>query len=413
MRFATRYRSLLASGACCFFAAPALAAQPGADGVADMFSKGDVTLDLRYRYEYVDEDGFDEAANASTLRSRITFQSAAYAGISFLAELSNVSYVGDDDFNSTENGKIQYPVVPDPKGTEANQAWLKYGWKEVSGIFGRQRILQDNQRFIGDVAWRQNEQTFDGFRAQWLANTGLSLDYAYVYKVNRIFGPDDSNAQPAEWDGDNNIIRLEYKFLQQHSIVGFAYLLDIDDRSRWSPNLSVNNSTDSYGIRYSGAIGPFTASASYAQQTDAGDSALDYEADYFSVEGEGTFSGIKGTLGYEVLGANNGVGFKTPLATLHKFQGWADKFVVTPAAGIQDMYIGISGNVGPVNLAAIWHDFQADQGSDDFGSEIDLQATWPVNTLWTLQLKYANFESDDSALYQDTQKAWVTVQFKI
>jgi hypothetical protein len=413
MEFTSKYRAFVAGSLFWLTALPAIADQPATDGIASMFEQGDVSFDFRYRYEYVDEDGFEKDANASTLRSRVTFQSAVYEGFSFLTEFNNVSYIGDDDFNSTENGKTQYPVVPDPKGTEVNQVWLKYKLESLSGTYGRQRIVQDNQRFIGDVAWRQNEQTFDGFRAEWLSNVGLALDYAYVYDVNRIFGPDDSDAQPAEWHGNNNFIRLEYKFLEKHSLVGFGYLLDIDDRSRWSPNLSVNNSTDSYGVRYTGAFGPVSANASYAWQTDAGDSNLDYDADYYMVEGEGTMFGIKGTLGYEVLGSDNGVGFKTPLATLHKFQGWADKFLVTPADGIQDLYAGVSGNVGPVNLAAIWHDFQAEQGSADFGSEIDLQATWPVNKLWTLQLKYANFDTDDSTRYKDTQKAWMTVQFKI
>ena len=50
--------------------------------------------------------------------------------------------------------------------------------------------------------------------------------------------------------------------------------------------------------------------------------------------------------GYEVLeGApTGGLAFVTPLATLHKFQGWADKFLATPASGIEDAYIAVFGN---------------------------------------------------------------------
>jgi Alginate export len=413
MSLTIKHRSLLVAGIWWVVALPTYADVPLVDGVDDMITKGDLSLDMRYRYEYVDQANFDDDAKASTLRSRITFQSAVYVGFSFLAEGSNVAYIGADDFNSTENGKTQYPVVADPKGTEVNQAWLKYGWEEFSGIYGRQKILYDDQRFIGDVAWRQNEQTFDGFRAGWISDLGLSLDYAYVDSVNRIFGPDNSNAQPAEWHGNNNFVHLEYKLGENQSIVGFAYLVDIDNRSRWSPNVTVNNSTDSYGLRYSGTFGAFSASASYACQSDAGDSNLDYDANYYMAEGGATFFGVKGTLGYEVLGSDNGVGFKTPMATLHKFQGWADMFLNTPADGIEDLYIGVAGNLGPVNLAATWHDFQADKGSDDFGSEIDLAATWPINEMFSLQLKYANFNADHSASYEDTQKAWVTVQFKI
>jgi alginate export protein len=413
MQLSIKHCSILAGLGLCLAPVSSLAENAPAQGFTEMFSKGKVGVDFRYRYEYVDENGFDDEAKASTLRSLLTFESAQYAGFSLLTQLANVAYIGPDDFNSTENGKTQYPVVPDPKGTQVNQAWLKYSHSNASGTFGRQRIVLDNQRFVGDVGWRQNDQTFDGLHSQWLVSSALSLEYAYVYRVNRIFGPHNSTAQPAEWRGDNHFVHMKYTFLENHSIVGFAYLLDIDDRTGWSPNSSVNNSTDSYGVRYSGVFGAFALNASYAYQTDAGDSYLDYEADYYSVEGAATFSGVTATLGYEVLGSDNGVGFKTPLATLHKFQGWADKFLVTPAEGIEDLYIGVAGKLGPVKLAATWHDFQAEQGSQDYGSELDLAATWPVNEAWNLQLKYANFSADNSASYEDTQKVWLTVQFKI
>ena len=118
-------------------------------------------------------------------------------------------------------------------------------------------------------------------------------------------------------------------------------------------------------------------------------------------------------LGYEVLGGDNGVGFKTPYATLHKFQGWADKFLTTPGDGIEDLYVGLTGKLGPVNLGGFYHDFQAEDSSDDFGTELNLVGTWPVNKMLTLQLKYASFSTDNKARFSDTDKAWMTVQFKI
>ncbi|MBE9539218.1 MAG: hypothetical protein IMF06_09065, partial [Proteobacteria bacterium] len=114
----------------------------------------------------------------------------------------------------------------------------------------------------------------------------------------------------------------------------------------------------------------------------------------------------------EVLGAGDGVGFKTPLATLHKFQGWADKFLGTPGDGIEDVYVGVNGKLGPVKLAAIYHDFSAEDSKADFGTEIDLVATWPINKQFSIQAKYAAFDSD-SVRYTDTDKAWVTLQLKL
>jgi hypothetical protein len=115
--------------------------------------------------------------------------------------------------------------------------------------------------------------------------------------------------------------------------------------------------------------------------------------------------------GYEVLGSDNEVGFKTPLATLHKFQGWADMFLSTPYDGVEDLYGSVGGKVGPVKLAAVYHDFQAEDSSEDFGTEVDLVATWPVMKGLTLQAKYATFNSD-SDRYSDTDKVWLSAQYK-
>jgi hypothetical protein len=386
------------------------------DGFSEALSKavseGSAKVDFRYRFENVDDDAFAKDANASTLRSRLTFQSGTVGGFSGLLEFDNVTYVGSDDFNSTENGKVDRPVVADPKGTEVNQAWVKYGTENLSGIYGRQRILHGSQRFVGGVAWRQNEQTYDGLRAQWGEASNLHLDYAYVYNINRVFGPDDSAAQPANWKGNNHLVRLDWKMGDNHTLSGFIYALEIDERGAWSSNKSVNNSTDTYGVDYSGNLGPVAVKAAYATQSDAGDSDLDYDADYYMLEGAMSSAGISGKLGYEVLGADNGVGFKTPLATAHKFQGWADKFLTAPGDGIEDLYLGVTGNLGPVKLGAFYHDFSAEDSSEDFGTEWDLVGTWPISKQFSTQLKYANFSSD-SDRYSDAQKVWVTLQLKL
>lgn len=386
------------------------------ESVSEQFSKaiseGSVKLDLRYRFENVDDDAFDKDANASTLRSRITVQSGMVGAFSALAEFDNVSHIGSDNYNSTANGVTDRPVVADPKGTDINQAWLRYGNADAYGAYGRQRIIHGNQRFVGGVAWRQNEQTYDGFRLYHQDASGLTLDYAYVYNINRIFGPDDSSVQPADHHGENHFARVDYTFAENHTLSGFIYALDIDEDSNYAAGKTVGNSSDTYGIEYAGKFGPLGAKASFARQSDAGDSNLDYEADYYMLEADVSIGGLKPKLGYEVLGSDNNVGFKTPYATLHMFQGWADKFLNTPNDGIEDLYLGVTGKLGPVQLGAFYHDFSAEDGSEDFGSEVDLVGTWPMNKHFTGQLKYANFSSD-SDRYSDAQKVWVTLQLKL
>lgn len=378
-----------------------------------LFSDGKTSFDFRYRYEHVDVDSAIRDADASTLRSRLTFQSGVYQGLSFLGEFDDVTTIGDDDYNSTANGNTQYPVVADPEGTEVNQAYLNFKSGSASGSYGRQRILHGSQRFIGGVGWRQNEQTYDGLRAQVTTETGLAFDYAYVYNVNRIFGPDDGPAQPANHDGDSHFLLVDYKVSDAHSFSAFGYLMDIEENENYAAGKTSSNSSDTYGLEYRGNLGPALLKAAYATQSDAGESLLKYDTHYYLAEVAYKFESIKLSIGYEELGADNGVGFKTPYATLHKFQGWADKFLLTPIDGIEDVYFGITGGVGAVKLGAFYHDFAAESSSTDFGSEMDLVATWPANKNLSFQLKAARFESDEKSRYEDTNKLWLTVQLKM
>lgn len=380
--------------------------------LSNAVNEGSVKLDLRYRFENVDDDAFDKDANASTLRSRLTVQSGMVGAFSGLVEIDNISEIGNDNYNSTANGVTDRPVVADPKGTDINQAWIRYGQPDAYGAYGRQRIVHGNQRFVGGVAWRQNEQTYDGFRIFYKGDSGLTFDYAYVYNVNRIFGPDDSNAQPADLHGENHLARASYRFAENHTLTGFLYFLDVDEDTGYAPGKTVDNSTDTYGIEYDGKFGPVSAKAAYATQSDAGDSTLDYDADFYMIEGGLNLSGINAKLGYEVLASDNNVGFKTPYATLHLFQGWADKFLNTPGDGIEDIYVGASGKLAGVKLAAYYHDFSAEDSSEDFGTEWNVVGTLPINKQLTTQLHYANFSSD-SDRYTDAQKVWVTLQLKL
>ena len=390
----------------------ALAEPAEASEFTDIVAKGSAALDIRYRFEGVDQKGFDKDAEASTVRTRLTLTTANYHGFTVQLEADDVTSVGPNDYNSTENGKTEYPVVADPEGTDLNQAWLQYKTSTVAAKLGRQRVVHGSQRFVGGVVWRQNEQTYDGLRALVTPINGLSVDVSYVYNVNRVFGPDDGG-NPADWEGDNFLLRADYAINDNHSITGFGYMVDVEEQGGYPSSKTVNASTDTYGIEYRGRFREnLTLAAAYATQSDAGDSALDYDADYYMAEAGVEIAGIDIKAGYEVLASDNGVGFQTPLATLHKFQGWADKFVATPGEGVEDAHLSIGGKLGPVKVLAVYHDFQAESSSEDWGTEIDLVATWPVLSYLTLQAKYASFDSDNDA-YSDTDKFWLTAQLKL
>lgn len=134
-----------------------------ASSVLQMLGEGDTSLSFRYRYEFVDQDGIDKNANASTLKTRLTYKSASFNGLTALLEVDNVTLVGSESYRTPSNGKIGYPIVADPDGTDVNQVSLTYKSDGYRAILGRQRILHSGQRFVGGVGWRQNEQTYDAF----------------------------------------------------------------------------------------------------------------------------------------------------------------------------------------------------------------------------------------------------------
>ncbi|OUS11111.1 hypothetical protein A9Q89_09810 [Gammaproteobacteria bacterium 53_120_T64] len=375
-------------------------ADTSAEGIDKALSEGDIALNLRYRYEQVDQDGKPEDARASTLRSRLTLKSGVIGGFMGLVEVDNVSYIGSERFNNTENGKTKYPVVADPDYTEINQFFFSYAFDDDNKTtIGRQRINHSGQRFIGGVAWRHNEQTFDAARLQLSPLDKLTIDYSYIWRVNRIFGPAGDNNN---FTGDNHVAIATYVFNEQHSLAGFTYLLDMNE----SPALS----SSTYGLEYKGSLMvnndlSLAVNVSYAEQSDYKDSPLNYDSAYYFGELSAKFKPLSIAVGHEVLASDNGVSFKTPLATLHKFQGFADTFLATPANGIKDSYLKVATKVGGVKLVAVYHDFEAETGGMAYGSEIDVVAAYTFSKNYSVLFKYAAFDADNYS--SDTDKAWV------
>ncbi|NQY50209.1 MAG: alginate export family protein [Colwellia sp.] len=366
------------------------------NSITEALSDSTVKVELRARYEGVDQDGIDKDASAATLKSRITVKTGSYSNFSMAIEVDKVDALVDN-YNSKTNGNTEYPVVTDPQGTDVNQAYIKYENNGFSAVVGRQRVLHNNQRFVGGVGWRQNEQTYDGVRAQYKADA-FSVDYSYIQNINDITA---NNVK-----GDFHLANGIYKINKSHKVSAFAYLLDYDAIEQ------AQNSSSIVGALYNGNFGKFLVNASLASQSDNGDNPTSYSAMYINAEAGYNFGPVTLLAGYELLGSDNGVGFNTPLATKHKFNGWTDKFLGTPGEGLQDVYITAKGKVSEVKWAATYHDFSSDVESIDFGSELNLVATYQVNKNYGVLVKAANYSDGDVAAKTDTNKIWVQLTAK-
>ena len=381
------------------------AAAGAAETLEQAFREADYIVDLRVRYEGVEQGGFTQDAEAVTSRLRAGFQTAPLRKTSLQVE---GVWIEDlvDDYNSTTNGETQFPVVADPTdfGAINRFALINKSLENTTLTFGRQRIVLDDQRFVGNVGWRQNEQTFDALRAQ--IGTKLKADVMYASQVNRVFGPDSPQGK---WEGDMVLANVS-RAIPGGTLTVFDYFIDLDT--------AVTQSSQTLGARYAGGkpLGKIGSNyiLSFATQEDTGANPASYDADYYLVEGGLTFGKFGTGLGIELLGSEGTVGFATPLATLHIFQGWADKFLATPAAGIEDQYLKLSyalgkrGRFTAVNALAVYHDYAADVGSSHFGGELNLQLVARTERM-TLTLKYADYRAD--ALLTDTTKAWLSVDY--
>ena len=391
-----------------FFTPLTVLAEGNAKSLTDTIVAGDANLNLRYRYEFVDQDGFDENANASTLRIRLNYLTGQWKNWSGFVEMDYVGEVIVNDFNSgagtSSENREQYPVVADPKGTDLNQLYLDYKVSDEATLrFGRQRILLDNQRFVGGVGWRQNEQTYDAASLKFDGWSNTKLFYSYVGNVNRIFG---STVPAGDHNVDTHLLNAKIGLADGWSITPYAYLIDNDD--------SPASSTTTFGARLAGKTSLLEGSLSFvaelATQSEAEDAPIAYDAGYFLLDVNWTLpNGLSLGVGFESLGGDSneaGQAFRTPLATLHLFQGWADQFLVTPGAGIDDIYFKVKYSIDKWQLQAIYHDFSAESGSADFGSEIDLAGSRKLSDRYSLLLKAAFFASDNAS-YDDTTKLWL------
>lgn len=362
--------------------------------IVDALQASDTKLHWRLRYEDVSQTGIEDA-NALTMLSRLTFTSGHYQGFSLTLEMDDVTAITNVDYNDGTGINTDTAVIVDPEGTEVNQAYLAYQNFGTTFKYGRQRILLDNQRFVGGVGWRQNEQTYDAVTATNKSFDDLTLFYAYVHNVNRIFG---ENSPQGDHKQQTHLLNARYTGWQAGALIGYAYLIDNETASALA--------SDTYGVRWEGKISDsLSYNLEYATQSDAGDSPADYSVDYLLVEGKAKVQAFNFTGGYEVLGSDDGVAaFSTPFATLHAFQGWTDKFLVTPAAGVEDAYISAATNIGGIAVSLVYHDLSANEGSMSYGSEIGLAAGRKVGPVG-LTLKYADYNADE--FLTDTRKVWL------
>ncbi|WP_240008393.1 alginate export family protein [Pseudaquidulcibacter saccharophilus] len=395
--------SLLATVASLIFAAPAMAAD-NATNLIDAITNGQTHFDARLRYEFVSQDGIANDANATTLRSRLNYQTKRFNGFSGLVEFENVTHIFGNDFNNTINGKTTYATVADPDDTLVNRLYVDYvGLPKTAITLGRQSINLNNQRHVGAGAWRQNDQTFDALSVKNNSLPNTEIYYAYATQVNRVFG---TKSPQGVWkDTAIHLLNLSYDAKTFGKISVYDYLLDL-------PNAAAL-STQTFGARYEIVKAHPTFklgfNAEFANQKDYANNTANVDLNYYSLEPSISFGNWQVKAQYEAKEGNGTRAFQFPLGTNHAFDGWVDKFLTTPANGLVDANIGVSYKAKSPNklldgtkFSIVFHDFEAQNGGLKYGTEWNATIEQNFGKNYSAGIKIGKYEADN--LFTNTTK---------
>lgn len=399
-----------------FIAAPA--AVNAEMSFTEALTGGKVGFSARLRYESVEQDNALKDADALTLRTTLSYKTLPFHGFSAFVEAEDVSEVGSDDFNNAAgNGMTEYSVIADPEGTEINQAYLQYNFGANEVRFGRQEIFYRAtpfHRFVGNVLWRQNHQSYDALRFTSKVLPDTKFEYSYISKIHTIFGDDrEADLGPIDVkDGDIDVnahlASIQYSGLPIGMVSAYAHLVDYEDGDAASNKI--------IGARLAGAQ-PLTEdfkviyTAEFANQKDYKD-GVDQDHDYYLAELGGKYKGWLAKVSHEVQEGDGTTAFRTRLGTNHAYQGWADQFLLTPAQGLEDTYVTVVGKVLGAKLVVAYHDFETDEGSIDAGDEVDILLAKKFGKHYSVGVKYADYDAGDLAGKVDTEKFWVFGQVK-
>ena len=385
-----------------------------ADGI-NILDDIKVSGELRPRFEVTDKkDDGKNSAKAGTVRTRLAVSTNSLVGVAGLSAKIGLTSVNNFGYTNYAPASTSgnYETILDAQQAMLSEAYVSYTAADTTVLAGRSHINLDDQRFIGTVGWRQMERAYDTLTVMNKSVEGLTLLGAYVYGYAGV-------ANVTTTETNSALINVNYKLGDALVISAFDYMLaDIHD---------------TYGLRVSGNV-PVSGvkldyAASYAQQKDASlkfrnTTTTKIDASYYDVALGANISGVIVGAEYEVLGKANGAsvkGFTTPLATLHKFQGFADEFLGQTAATNNNGLCDASVKLGYADkslgkLIGFYHKFNAQTGTaKDLGSEFDAvyaNAIPGVNGLNGL-LKMAMFQAGETGSgHANNNKVWAQLDYK-
>ena len=392
------------------YAAAILSASIGPAYAQDFTDRIQFFGESRLRLETADEQNLDDNAVALTQLLRPGFEFEISSKFTVLVE-AEALFAIVDDFDDGTGNQPGRPLVIDPNGLELNRAQLRYAFTPQTFVtLGRQKIAIDDQRFLGPAAFRQNDQTFDGVHFSSRIFGPTTLQAGYFNRVNRVQGADNPIGR---FRGDSYYFNANIP-TPVGRVGVFHYAFDLGTAGPTLQDNVFSNQTTGFRLdgRYHRDEYGIDWEASYARQTDFADNPADYSADYWLLGAQAYAGPARLSVRFESLGAAEEQSFQTPLGTLHRFQGAADIFLVTPAEGLEDLEVrgrwsfGRRGPFTNISTALYYHRFEPESGGPSFGDEIDFDVT---ATFGRFALAFTAAHYDANTFATDTRRFFLSL----
>lgn len=343
--------------------------------------------ELRFGYATL-PDSLSEVAFAVSQRTRLN---AMYKHEKFWTYISlqDVRVWGDEE------------QIKDIASTALHEAWAEIIFSEnVSLKFGRQELIYEDHRLLGNADWTQQARSHDAALLKLkFKKFNAHLGGAYNQQELRLFGTGYTL---------NNYKTMMFLWMQNQFSDNFeASLYTIADGF-------TSSDTASEKTKYRVTVGPtltykkkdFTAKGSFFWQDGKSSANKDISSYFFSVMVSYQVKKLLLTLGYDHLSGNDATDpesnkevrtFNTLYATNHKFYGHMDYFINIPAdtkngglmdaylkgevkatekisAGLDAHYFGLTNNVpDPENTGKTLSKY--------LGAELDLYGTYAFNDM--------------------------------
>jgi len=380
-----------------------------AGDLTEAFTDGTPSVELRPRFEFVDQNG-KAGAEAFTMRTLLGFSTKPVDDIAAMFQLINVADIAGSH-NSIVNGLTRYAAIPDPAATNVNQAFISYaGIPTATVTVGRQIINLDDTRFVGNVDFRQNMQTFDAVTVTTSPLPDFKVTASYIWGVKDILNrhlPEKTFLGEAYWTPMK---------AAAFEVFTYAYGNDSGSVIAGAPGCALVGAqacnSITYGLRGHGEVplaGDFKLEykATYAHQSsyDGGSDLID--ADYAQASGKLIWQSVNAGAEYMLMGSNGSgtYGFQTPLATKHAFNGWAEVFLTTPPAGLKTVDAFAGATLFDVTALAKYYSFRSDHGDKDYGDEWDVSLSYKFSGHLQAGVEYADYHADGFGA--NTQAGWM------